>query len=56
MVAHRGIVSMLVLFLFYDILQNSVPCLSRNGHIAVLLELGVVAFGFLRNAVAEKTT
>ena len=44
---------MVMLLLFDDILQQAVSSLASNRHIAVLFELGVVAFRLLTDTVAE---
>ena len=51
---YRNIVPILVLLLLDDVLQYAMTGRSCHRHIAVLLELAVIALGLLRDAVAEK--
>ena len=51
---YRNIVPILVLLLLDDVLQNAMTSGSRHRHVAVLFELTIIAFGLLRDAIAEQ--
>ena len=51
---YRNIVPILVLLLLDDVLQNAMTSGSRHRHVAVLLELTIIALGLLRDAIAEQ--
>ena len=55
-VTERTIALLLLLLLLHDVLQQPMPSVACNRHIAVPLKLSVVAFRFLRYAVPEEAT